>query len=237
VFTRIRKLTRLHADRPQRFGAHGDHLRIGMEARRPHCVGIALPEFPEAAGARFLVAPDRPGRIAPERAAKVLAGFSDKAGERRCQVVTQGDPLLVIVLQGEHAFIRSVGIGQEFAKRVDILKGAGFEVLKAPLAIDAGNGFHQPCLCMQEALALVGKAARLAGKLLAGERLAVFVTHGSLLVLFAHRIVGAGPDWKATRQHQARPGGGLPRLVWFLGEHFSRGAAGPVRASSARHEW
>ena len=64
-----------------------------------------------------------------------------------------------------------------------------------------------------------GKPRGLRAELLAGEGACCLcpLMVWSLLVLFAHRIVGAGPDWKATRQHQARPGCGLASSGLVLG--------------------
>ena len=54
---------------------------------------------------------------------RVSAGvevLGDIAGERGGQVVAEREPLLVVVLEREHALVRPVLVGQEFAERLGI---------------------------------------------------------------------------------------------------------------------
>src|SRR5664279_4017648 len=53
------------------------------------------------------------------------------AGQRRGQVVAQRNPLLVVVLEREHALVGPVLVGQEFAERVGVLHRRGFHRLEA----------------------------------------------------------------------------------------------------------
>ena len=59
-----------------------------------------------------------------------------EAGQGRGQVIAQGHPLLVIVLQGEHALVGTVGIRQELAERIGIFEGRGVQGLEPVGLID-----------------------------------------------------------------------------------------------------
>lgn len=86
-------------------------------------IGIELHELAEAAGARLLVAPDGARLIAAEGLGQGLIVLGHVAGERRRQVVAQREPLLVVVLEGEHARVGPVLVGQELAERVGVFDG------------------------------------------------------------------------------------------------------------------
>ena len=86
-------------------------------------VGIELGELAEAARARLLVPPHRANLIAAEGLRQVLVILGDVAGERRGQVVAERQPLIVVVLEGEHTLVRPVLVGQELAERVGIFDG------------------------------------------------------------------------------------------------------------------
>ena len=55
------------------------------------------------------------------------------------EVVAERHPLLVIILQRKHAFVRAVGVGQEFAQRIGVFEGGGLKRLEAVLLIDGGD--------------------------------------------------------------------------------------------------
>ena len=88
--------------------------------RRADRVGVELHELAEAAGARLLVAEHPAGAIAAIGLRQRVEILGDVAGERRGQVVAQRQPLLVVVLEREHALVRPVLVGQEFAERVGV---------------------------------------------------------------------------------------------------------------------
>ena len=88
-------------------------------------------ELAEAPRPRLLVAPHRPHLIAAEGLRQVLIILGDVAGERRGQVVAEREPLLVVVLEGEHALVRPVLVGQELAERVGIFDRRRVERLEA----------------------------------------------------------------------------------------------------------
>ena len=141
-----------------------------MGARRADRIGIALGELAEAPRPRLLVAPDRAEGIAAERLGEGLPVLGGKARERGGEIIAQGDPLLIVVGEGEDALIRAVRVGQELAERVDIFKGAGIEGFKAPARIDLGHAGDDLGFGAQQRLSPVGEAARLAGEVLAGLR-------------------------------------------------------------------
>jgi hypothetical protein len=53
--------------------------------------------------------------------------LGDIAGERRREVVAQGEPLLVVVLEREHPLVRAIEVGQELAERVRIFEEWGLD--------------------------------------------------------------------------------------------------------------
>ena len=152
-------------------------------------VGVELGEFAEAARARLLVAPHRPDLIAAEGLGQVLEILGDVAGERRGQVVAQRQPLLVVVLEGEHALVRPVLVGQELAERVGIFDGRRLQRLEAVGLEHPADGVeHLPARAdlargnVEEALRQAGLGA---GVLLAHGNFGL-VSKGSSRPLLAH---------------------------------------------------
>src|SRR4029079_8302306 len=92
--------------------------------------------------------------------------------ERRGQIVAERQPLLVVVLEGEHALVWPVLVGEELAERVGIFDGWRVERLEA-VALE-----HLPDLGehvgrrAKLARGRVEKALRQAG--LGAERLTLF---------------------------------------------------------------
>ena len=89
------------------------------------------------------------------------------AGERRRQVVAQRQPLLVVVLEGEHALVGPVLVGQELAERVGIFDGGRVQRLEAAGLEHATNRVeHLPARAdfvrgnVEEALRQAGLGAR-----------------------------------------------------------------------------
>ena len=100
-------------------------------------VGIELHELAEAA---------RPGLLVAEHPARAIAAIGlrqpvvilgDIAGERRGQVVAQRQPLLVVVLEREHALVRPVLVGQELAERLGVFDERRLDRLEAVELVDA----------------------------------------------------------------------------------------------------
>ncbi len=88
--------------------------------RRADRVGVELHELAEAAGAGLLVAEHPAMAIAAIGLGQRLEILRHVARQRRGQVVAQRQPLLVVVLEREHAFVRPVLVGQELAERVGV---------------------------------------------------------------------------------------------------------------------
>jgi hypothetical protein len=68
--------------------------------------------------------------------------------------------LFVVVLQGEHPGIGTVGIGQELAQRVGVFEGAAVELLEAIALIDRRNRAQNFRLPSQVAGTAVGETTR-----------------------------------------------------------------------------
>ena len=64
------------------------------------------------------------------------------AGERRGQVVAQAHPLLVVVLQREHALVGPVAVGQELAERIGIFEHRRFDRIEAVEFVDRTDLRH-----------------------------------------------------------------------------------------------
>jgi hypothetical protein len=120
-----------------------DHLGVRGRARRADAVGVALNKLAEAAGSRLFIAPDLAELIAAKRLGEILEMLGGEAGERRGQIIAQRHPLLVIILQREHAFIGALFIGQEFAQHVGVFKSRRLQRLKAPALIDLARGGNE----------------------------------------------------------------------------------------------
>ena len=103
-------------------------------------VGVELGELAEAPRSRLLVAPHRANLIAAEGLGQALKILGDVAGERRGQIVAEREPLLVVVLEGEHALVGPVLVGQELAERVGIFDGRRIERLEAVGLEHASDG-------------------------------------------------------------------------------------------------
>ena len=249
----IQQAARIHADhelavaracRAHRFGGHRDHLGIGMCACRPDRVCVALQELTKAPRPRLFVAPDRTGSITPEGLWQRLPVFGGKAGKRRCQVIAQRDPLLVIILHRENAGIRAVIIGQELAERVGIFPGACLKGFKTPAAIDRGDAVDHLRLRVDQGFALVGKAARLAGEILAGLWSVLIL---GLLAHVSSRVWSLVASLRRSRSgcearrggRDARPGVGLSASGGSMcgDEHLREAQPDRFAPRSARHAW
>ncbi|ENN88942.1 hypothetical protein RHSP_10272 [Rhizobium freirei PRF 81] len=57
-------------------------------------------------------------------------------GQRRRQVVTQRHPLLVVILKREHAFVRPVAVGQEFAERIGVFEQRRFDRIETIMLVN-----------------------------------------------------------------------------------------------------
>ncbi len=144
---------------------HGQchHFGVGFGSIGADGIGVALDEFTQTAGPRFFVAIDRAEGVTAKRLGQAFPVLRRETGQRRRQVVAQGHPLLVVVLQSENADIRPVGVGQELAQGIGIFEGGRLQGFETEVLIDLGHGRDQPALDGDLARAFIGKAARRAG--------------------------------------------------------------------------
>ena len=87
----------------------------------------------------LLVAIDIAGAIAAIGFWQMLEILGDIARQRRGQVVAQADPLLVIVLEREHALVGRSWSGRNFPNRVGVFHRRGFHRLEAVKLIDLAD--------------------------------------------------------------------------------------------------
>ena len=102
-------------------------------------VGVELHELAEAPRPRLLVAEHPAGAVAAIGLRQRVEILGDIAGERRGQVVAQRQPLLVVVLEREHALVRPVLVGQELAERLGVFDERRLDRLEA-VELDRSRG-------------------------------------------------------------------------------------------------
>ena len=84
-------------------------------------------------------------------------------GERRGEIVAQAHPLVVIVLQRKHAFVRAIAIRQELAERIGVFKQRGFHRIEAVKLIDPADLLDHLVGGMNIGNRAIHEAARQAG--------------------------------------------------------------------------
>jgi hypothetical protein len=89
--------------------------------------------------------------------------LGDVAGERRGQVVAQAQPLLVVVLEREHALVGPVEIGQKLAERVRVFDERRFQRLEPIQLVDLPDALQHAVGRGEIADVAVGEAARKTG--------------------------------------------------------------------------
>ena len=119
--------------------------------------------------------------------------------QRRGQVIAQRQPLLVIVLEREDAFIGAVHIRQELAQRVGIFEGRRLQRLEAITFIDPADGVQHVRSAAISAGAAVAETARQPGF---GSGL-LGRTHGSCRNLEIVRGCTGPPDAAARNRLRA----------------------------------
>ncbi len=142
----------LHQIRPARnperlhgVGGHHADFRICRGRSAADGIGVELHELAEPAGARLLVAVDIARAIAAIGLRQRLEILRHIARQRRREIITQADPLLVIVLEREHALVGAVLIRQELAERVGVFHRRRLHRLKAVELVDLLDGSdHAP---------------------------------------------------------------------------------------------
>ncbi len=132
------------AQRLEAIGGHHAHLGVGGRGRRPDGVGVELHELAVAPRSGLLIAEHPTGAIAAIGLGQALVMLGDIAGERRGQVIAQAQPLLVVVLEREHALVGPILVGQELAKRLGKLDERRFDRLEAVKLVDRADlGHHR----------------------------------------------------------------------------------------------
>src|SRR5262249_27808316 len=91
---------------------------------------------------------------------KLVEILGDVAGKWCGQVVAQREPLLVVVLEREHALVRPVLVGQEFAERVGVFDRGRLDRLEAVALVDRADRLDHAARGGDRGRAAVGKTAR-----------------------------------------------------------------------------
>ena len=82
------------------------------------------------------------------------------AGERRRQIVAQREPLLVVVLEREHALVRPVLVGQKLAERVGVFDLRRLDRLEAVALEDLADRLQHAARRGDLGRAAIGQPAR-----------------------------------------------------------------------------
>ena len=146
-----------------RVGHHHRHFGVRRDIRRADDIGVELHELAEAARARLLVAEDVARAVAAIGLGQALVILRHMAGERRGQIIAQGQPLLVVVLKREDAFVRPVGIGQELAERIGEFEGGRLDRREPISFVDPPYGGEHRLLGPQIGRLAIDEAARQTG--------------------------------------------------------------------------
>ena len=157
---------------PQRLEAVGGHhanLGVSGGRRRADRVGVELHELAEAPRPRLLVAEHPAGAIRAVGFRQPVVVLGDIARERRGQVIAQRQPLLVVVLEREHALVRPVLVGQKLAERVGIFDERRLHRLEPIERIHFANFGHHRFGGGDVACVAVGESARQHGAYAAGH--------------------------------------------------------------------
>ena len=128
------------AERFERIGGEHAHLGVGGGISRAHGVGVELHELPETPWPRLFVAVNVAGLIAPERFRQRVEAPCDISRQRRRQVVAQRNPLLVLVLKREHAFVRPVGVRKELSERIGVFECRRIERFEPVPLVNVSDG-------------------------------------------------------------------------------------------------
>ena len=137
----------LNAQSLHRIRRHHADLGIGRHRGASDRIGIELHELPEASRPRLFVAKHPALAIAAIGLGQRVEILRDITRQRRGQVIAQRQPLLVVVLEREHAFVRPVLIGQELAERVGIFDRGRLHRLEAVEFIDGANFLQHRARC------------------------------------------------------------------------------------------
>ena len=128
-----------------RIGRHHADFRVRRRRGGTHGIGVELHELTKTSRPRLLVAEHPTDAIAAIRFRQCIEMLRDIACERRGEIVAQRQPLLVIILKGEHAFVRSILVGKELAERIGIFDGRRLHCLESVPLVNCANALeHAP---------------------------------------------------------------------------------------------
>ena len=120
-----------NAERFHRVRGEHAHLGVGCHGRSANSIRIELHELPETSRAWLFVAEHPAETVRAVWQCQILKILGDVARKRRREVVTQREPLFVVVLEREHAFVGPVLVGKELAERVGVFNGRRLHRFKA----------------------------------------------------------------------------------------------------------
>ena len=127
----------------QRVGRHHADFGVGRDEAAPTVSASNCMNWRKRPGPGFSLRNTKPDAIAAIGLGQRLEILGDVAGERRGQVVAQRQPLLVVVLEREHALVGPVLVGQELAERLGVFDRRRLDRLEAVELVDlADRGQH-----------------------------------------------------------------------------------------------
>ena len=180
-------------------GQHGTDFGVGRHGGRADSVGITLIELPEPARPRLFVAPDRPHGIAPVGRWQVIAVLGIDPRKRRCQVVAERNPAVVVAFPGKDTFVGPVHIRKKLAQRLDRFDGRAFKRVEAVAMVDLRNA-RQHLRAFGHIWAKI--VAEALGRDRLGARGLLLFRHGSAEIA-GFLVAPASTGWVAAEQ--ARP--------------------------------
>ena len=198
----------------QRIGHQHADLGIRRDGARADDVGIALHELAETAGTGLLVAEDVAGAEAAVGLGDCVEMFGHVPGQRRGEVVAQGQPGFVVVLEREHALVGAVEIGQELAEGLGVFDEGRLQRLE-PVELEAlADRLQHPVLGGDLIGATVDEAARQARLQRVGLRgiglLGFGLGHGVFALRSGCRCqagsIAGAPERQACRAKGVTPG-------------------------------
>src|SRR5262249_25261977 len=196
------------------------HLGVGCHRRGADSIRIELHELPEPSRTWLFVAEHPAETIRAVWQCQILEILGDVARQRRRKVIAQREPLLVIVLEREHAFVGSVLIGQELAEGVGIFDGRRLHRLKAVSLEDDPNCLDHLAGCGDLGRPAIREAARQARFELLGlagliGHLPVYISDGGITATLETAAGGLVPALHLfmLRMRRTRPRGTAQRVA------------------------
>ena len=123
-------------------GGHHADFSVRRDGGRSHSIGVELHELAEAAGAGLFVAKHEARAKAAIGLGQLVEMLRHIAGQRRGEIVAQRQPLVVVVLEGKHALVGAILIGQELAQRLGVFDERRLDGFEAIELVDLADGLH-----------------------------------------------------------------------------------------------